>query len=147
MNKTNLLIALSVFFSCGSQKTKYSESIIDPAKSTLIELINTNPNDTIVNGGEYETFVFLSDSILYSIAKKNGISEYLRIYYDLNTNPHKYSNTWDKQKALIANDTAKIRFDVFIPELKKDSIVSFYWQFEAFVNFLKNDENFDAAYA
>lgn len=146
-SKIKFAIVLFIFFSCSSRKEHSHIERDDIVNDLYIEILNSNKDDTIINDQTYETTIFLNDSSLFSIAKQNGIDNYLSFTFDVDTNPNKYSNTKNKYKAVLLGDTGVVKFHVFIPELKKGKIVPYYWQFEAVIKYKNPKSAFDVAYA
>ena len=147
MNYKIVFFILILLISCDKKKEDESKSnIVIPSHipEYAIYPYVENINDTIINGSYFTSRVFLTNDSLFTVAKSNGVKNYLNIYYGEDSNGGQNINYNDE--VLIENDTGRVKNKVYYPGLEKDSVIAHYFGLKFDVKYSKNSNAIDTSF-
>jgi hypothetical protein len=133
-----IVLLLILISSCKEDKKRVEDNTI-PLTYPIVE-----GRDTITNGDYFEAKVFLSNKSIYTIAKANQISDYLKISYEEEVDPNLISQA--SKKAEVKNDTGYIKFRIYLENIGKNELKEVYWLSQFDINFLNNNNGTDTTF-
>ncbi|MFY0652351.1 MAG: hypothetical protein JXQ96_09975 [Cyclobacteriaceae bacterium] len=133
---------LLVFCTSCQQQTKNVEETETSTRSKYYWSITENYGDTVENGSFIRTKVYMESNELYTIAKKNGIEQYLNITFDDQVDEE--GSPWEK--AILEGDTGIVEFQLPNFDIPEGEAKEFVWTNMVAITYKSTTAKFDTAF-